>query len=502
MLRRVSLTNRPFASGLTSGLTSELTSERKSPVVLSANAESSMKPAYFVSAFAILSLLLVSLSAHARSFPEFTQLVEDASPAVVNITATRESPRDTRMDGYNREDVPEFFRRFFDNQPDRRQPRPAAGSGFIISADGYILTNNHVVADADEIIVALSDRREREAKLIGADPASDLALLKIDADDLPTVKFGSSEKLKVGEWVVAIGSPFGFELSVTAGIVSAKGRSLPDEYGNYVPFIQTDVAINPGNSGGPLFDLDGRVVGINSQIFTRSGGFMGLSFAIPIDVAMEVVEQLKEKGTVSRGWLGVLIQRVDRDLAESFGLDRATGALITQVLVDSPAESGGLQEGDIILEFNDRAIDLSSDLPHIVGRTKAESTVDVKIVRNGKPETIQVTVGLLPDREERLSRANSPNANNRWSVVVEDLTPQLRDQLSLEQGVLVSRVVPGPASDAGMRRGDVITNIDGDKIRDRNAFVGKLRDLPANVPVPVRVVRNGTPEFLAIKIED
>tara|TARA_R110002072_G_scaffold51389_1_gene137881 strand:- start:71221 stop:72606 length:1386 start_codon:yes stop_codon:yes gene_type:complete len=446
------------------------------------------------------SLLFVSASLSAASFPEFTELVEKASPAVVNITATRQQTPNRQFEGYNREDVPEFFRRFFENSPDRSQPRPAAGSGFIISSDGYILTNNHVVEDADEIIVALSDRREREAKLIGSDPASDLALLKIDATDLPTVRLGSSEKLKVGEWVVAIGSPFGFELSVTAGIVSAKGRSLPDENGNYVPFIQTDVAINPGNSGGPLFDLDGKVVGINSQIFTRSGGFMGLSFAIPIDVAMEVVEQLKEKGSVSRGWLGVLIQRVDRDLAESFGLDRATGALITQVLADSPAEKGGLKEGDIILKFNGKDIDLSSDLPHIVGRTKAESTVDVEIVRNGKPQTLAVMIGLLPDREERIGRVNGTPLENRWGINVEDVPSQLRDQLSIDQGVVVSRVAPGPAQEAGMRRGDVVTNIDGDKIRDSNAFVAKLRDLPANVPVPVRVVRNGRPEFLAIKI--
>ena len=378
--------------------------------------------------FSFLTLVMVAAApAEARSFPEFTQLVEEASPAVVNITATRQVTRNNRLESPNNQDMPEFFRRFFENNPGRSQPRPAAGSGFIISSDGYILTNNHVVEDADEIIVALSDRREREAELIGSDPASDLALLKINAKDLPTVKLGNSERLKVGEWVVAIGSPFGFELSVTAGIVSAKGRSLPDENGNYVPFIQTDVAINPGNSGGPLFDLEGEVVGINSQIFTRSGGFMGLSFAIPIDVAMEVVEQLKEKGSVSRGWLGVLIQRVDRDLAESFGLDRATGALITQVLIDSPAEQGGLKEGDVILKFNGRDIDLSSDLPHIVGRTKAESTVDVEIIRGGEPETLEVTVGLLPTREERISRASGPGTDNRLGLVVEDLAPQLQD---------------------------------------------------------------------------
>lgn len=455
---------------------------------------------YLFGLWVVLSFL--ALPAGAKSFPEFTELVEEASPAVVNITATRESTPTSRFEGRSREEVPEFFRRFFDNNQGRNQPRPAAGSGFIISSDGYILTNNHVVEDADEIVVALSDRREREAELIGADPASDLALLKIDASDLPTVKLGSSEKLKVGEWVVAIGSPFGFELSVTAGIVSAKGRSLPDENGNYVPFIQTDVAINPGNSGGPLFDLDGKVVGINSQIFTRSGGFMGLSFAIPIDVAMEVVEQLKEKGSVSRGWLGVLIQRVDRDLAESFGLDRATGALITQVLADSPAEQSGLKEGDIILKFNKRDIDLSSDLPHIVGRTKAESTVDVEIVRDGKPETIKVTVGLLPAREERLSRAAAPSTDNRLGIIVEDLTPQMREQWSLESGVVVQRVADGPARDAGIRRGDVITNIDGDRIRDSNGFADLIEELPANTAIPVRVVRNGTPEFLAIKIPE
>jgi serine protease Do len=446
--------------------------------------------------------MVAAAPAEARSFPEFTQLVEEASPAVVNITATRQVTRNNRLESPNNQDMPEFFRRFFENNPGRSQPRPAAGSGFIISSDGYILTNNHVVEDANEIIVALSDRREREAELIGSDPASDLALLKINAKDLPTVKLGNSERLKVGEWVVAIGSPFGFELSVTAGIVSAQGRSLPDENGNYVPFIQTDVAINPGNSGGPLFDLEGEVVGINSQIFTRSGGFMGLSFAIPIDVAMEVVEQLKEKGSVSRGWLGVLIQRVDRDLAESFGLDRATGALITQVLIDSPAEQSGLKEGDVILKFNGRDIDLSSDLPHIVGRTKAESTVDVEIIRGGEPETLEVTVGLLPTREERISRASGPSTDNRLGLVVEDLAPQLQDQLSLEDGVVVRRVIDGPARSAGIRHGDVITNIDGETIRNVSSFSEIVRDLPADTAIPVRVVRNGTPEFLAIKIDE
>ena len=274
-----------------------------------------------------LAWVLIMPSAQAN-LPDFTELVEAAAPAVVNITATRKA---VEQSAPSQEEMPELFRRFFRDYQGRNIPRPSTGSGFLISSDGYLLTNHHVVEDAEEIIVALSDRREREATLVGADPLSDLALLKIDETDLPAVSIGSSEALEVGEWVMAIGSPFGFELSVTAGIVSAKGRSLPDERGNYVPFIQTDVAINPGNSGGPLFNLEGKVVGINSQIFTRSGGFMGLSVSIPMDVAMEVVEQLKGKGSVSRGWLGVQIQRVDRDLAESFGLDRAAGALVTRV---------------------------------------------------------------------------------------------------------------------------------------------------------------------------
>ena len=260
----------------------------------------------------------------------------------------------------------------YDRQPPGRsgQGPSSLGSGFIVSSDGYILTNHHVVKEADEILIRLSDRREMVAQLVGADPRSDLALLKVEAKGLPAVEFGKSDELKVGAWVLAIGSPFGFDYSVTAGIVSAKGRSLPNE--NYVPFIQTDVAINPGNSGGPLFNLKGEVVGINSQIYTRSGGFMGVSFAIPIDVALDVVEQLKTKGEVSRGWLGVVIQEVNKQLAESFGLDKPQGALVAQLVPGGPAEAGGLKSGDIIVAFNGREVVLSSDLPHQVGQVKPE----------------------------------------------------------------------------------------------------------------------------------
>ncbi len=434
------------------------------------------------------------------AFPEFTALVKKSSPAVVNIRTTREV--ENRFENFDEQEVPEIFRRFFRDMPERRAPRAGEGSGFIIEADGYILTNNHVVDGADEIIVALSDRRERVAEIVGQDPLSDLALLKIAEKDLPTIEIGSSEDLEAGQWVVAIGSPFGFEHSVTAGIVSAIGRSLPENNGNYVPFIQTDVAINPGNSGGPLLDLDGRVVGINSQIFTRSGGFMGLSFAIPVDVAMEVVAQLKDKGSVSRGWLGVLIQRVDRDLAESFGLDRAAGALVTQVFADSPAEAGGLREGDIIVSFNGKMIDLSSDLPHLVGRIKAESTAKIEIVRNGDRMTLDVVIGKLDNDDLQNPRSFSTSAasGNRIGVDVTDLEDADKPALGVERGVLVSQVFSGPAREAGIERGDVITDFDGETIESAVELNRLAEALPGDITVHVRIVRNKRPQYLALRI--
>ena len=445
-------------------------------------------------------VLMAPLAAAASSLPDFTQLVAQASPAVVNITATRQVP--TGLPSRPQQEVPELFQRFFREYERRSTPRPSTGSGFLISTDGYVLTNHHVVEDAEEIVVALSDRREREAELIGADPVSDLALLKIDAIDLPVVSIGSSEALKVGEWVVAIGSPFGFELSVTAGIVSAKGRSLPDEMGNYVPFIQTDVAINPGNSGGPLFDLRGKVVGINSQIFTRSGGFMGLSFAIPIDVAMEEVEQLKDKGQVSRGWLGVQIQRVDRDLAESFGLDRAAGALVTRVFADSPAEEAGIREGDIITEFGGRAIDLSSDLPHVVGRFKAGTDTEVKVVRTGESLTLSVKVGELEaDRVAAASAVEMQPKGNQLGIIVRDLSDSERQSLEAPRGVLVTSVSEGPGKTANLAPGDVITTVNSQWVDTVTEFERLIDGLPAGTAVPVRVIRARQPQYIAIKID-
>ncbi|WP_353573300.1 trypsin-like peptidase domain-containing protein, partial [Candidatus Albibeggiatoa sp. nov. BB20] len=320
-----------------------------------------LKQCYWIPLF----FLMLSTAQARSSLPEFTELVEQYGPAVVNISTTAKK-KSEKLGSLGRDlpDIPEdsplhdFFRRFFDEENMGSQPSTSLGSGFIISPDGYVITNHHVVDNAKEIIVRLTDRRELEAEIIGSDKRSDLALLKIEADHLPIVKLGSSKNLKVGEWVLAIGSPFGFDHSATAGIVSATGRSLPND--NYIPFIQTDVAINPGNSGGPLFNMDGEVVGVNAQIYSRTGGFMGLSFAIPVDVMNNVVDQLKSDGKVVRGWLGVLIQDVTRDLAESFNMEKPQGALVAQVLPDSPAENASFKSGDIITKFNNQIVEHSS----------------------------------------------------------------------------------------------------------------------------------------------
>lgn len=338
-----------------------------------------------------------------RALPDFTGLVKANVAAVVNISTTKEErempslPPDLRVPELAEENpLNKWLRKFFGERGEGLAPHESEslGSGFILSKDGYVVTNRHVVEDADEIIVKLSDRRELLAHEVGQDTHSDVALLKIEADDLPVLKLGNSRDLKPGEWVLAIGSPFGFDHSVTAGIVSAKGRSLPNE--NYVPFVQTDVAINPGNSGGPLFNLDGEVVGINSQIFSRTGGFMGLSFAIPIEVVMDVVEQLKTTGYVSRGWLGVYIQEVTRELAESFHMDTPTGALIAQVLPQSPAQAAGLRAGDVILSYNGRLVRHSAALPRMVGGTRAGEEVRLRILRGEKKITQRLVIEELP----------------------------------------------------------------------------------------------------------
>ena len=449
--------------------------------------------------------LLSSFGVVARELPDFTKLVQDNAAAVVNISTVqhfqpRSQPR-ARSD-----ELDEFFRRFFPPEEGRGSPlRPRSlGSGFVIGRDGYILTNNHVVDRADEIIVRFNDRREMTATLVGADPRSDLALLRVEAADLPVVKLGRSEALQVGEWVLAIGSPFGFDYSVTAGIVSAKGRSLPTEQNeNYVPFIQTDVAINPGNSGGPLFNLDGEVVGINSQIYSNSGGFMGVSFAIPIDIAMEVVNQLKATGRVSRGWLGVVIQEVNRDLAESFGLGRPHGALVTRVLEDGPAERAGLREGDVIIRFNDTPIDFSSELPHVVGRVSVGSKSRLLVVREGKEMTLNVTVGELAEREAETASAKprAGQAPSRIGLSVEDLPAAMAERLGISEGVRVL-AADGPAAEAGIRPGDVITRLNNQEVAGVDGFQTIASGLPAGRSVPVLIIRGQVPTFLALRVPE
>lgn len=469
----------------------------------------------FAAAIFAAFLLGQSVAAHAQ-LPDFTPLVEAASPAVVNISTRQKVPNAVASNGGggipDLEGLPPIFREFFErsipqaprSRGGQQREAQSLGSGFIISADGYILTNNHVVADADEIIVRLSDRSELEAKLVGTDPRSDVALLKVAGKNLPTVKVGDSDKLKVGEWVLAIGSPFGFDHSVTAGIVSAKGRSLPNE--SYVPFIQTDVAINPGNSGGPLFNLNGEVVGINSQIFTRSGGFMGLSFAIPMSVAMDVVEQLKSSGKVSRGWLGVVIQEVNKDLAESFGLEKPAGALVAQVLEDGPAAKGGVQVGDVILSLDGKPIVMSADLPHLVGALKPGTKANLEIVRDGSRKTLKLAVGAMPtDNDDEVAGIGASGAernSNRLGVSVSELSDEQKKTLDLKGGVIIREVQDGPAALIGLRPGDVITHLNNQAIVSAKSFTEVAKNLPKNRTVSMRVLRQGRASFITFKLAE
>lgn len=465
----------------------------------------------FASVLAGALLLGQSLCAQAQ-LPEFTELVEATSPAVVNISTRQKLPERALVQGMpDLEGLPPLFREFLERNipqvprtPNNGQQREAhsLGSGFIISADGYVLTNNHVVADADEIIVRLSDRSELEAELVGADPLTDVALLKVKGTNLPSVKLGRTDELKVGEWVLAIGSPFGFDHSVTAGIISATGRSLPNE--SYVPFIQTDVAINPGNSGGPLFDLEGRVIGINSQIFTRSGGFMGLSFAIPIEVAMGVADQLKATGKVARGWLGVVIQEVNKDLAESFGLEKPAGALVAQVLDGGPADKGGLQVGDVILSLDSHPIVMSADLPHLVGGLKPGSKANLEVVRDGGRKSIAITVGTLPEEGSGVqpSVAGVEQSSNRLGVTVTELTPEQKKSLDLKGGVVIREVLNGPAALIGLRPGDVITHLNNQAIDSAKTFAEVAGALPESRSVSMRVLRQGRASFITFKLAE
>lgn len=456
----------------------------------------------------IISFLLLGLFAQslaAKDLPDFTVLVEKQVAAVVNVSTTQ-----TMQSAQGMPPIPglpegdplaELFRRFGPQMP-REQQAFSLGSGFIISSDGYILTNAHVVDAADKITVRLTDQREFKARVIGADRRTDVALIKIEATGLPKVTQGDPSLLKVGEWVLAIGSPFGFDSSVTAGIVSGKGRSLQQE--NFVPFIQTDVAINPGNSGGPLFNMKGEVVGINSQIYSRSGGYMGLSFAIPIDVAMEVANQLRASGKVTRGRIGVMIQEVTHELAESFGLHNVAGALISSVEKGGPADKAGIQASDVILKFDGKVIGASRDLPRIVAGTQPGSKVTVQLWRKGASKELSLIVGEMPGdgRSVRTSRNDSSSEQiARLGIGVSELTEEQKKQLELEGGLLIEEV-RGSNTRSELQRGDIILALGNTPIASIDQLNSVLKAIPKGRNVALLVRRGDSASYIAIKLDE
>lgn len=452
----------------------------------------------FINKIVFVAGIIAGFSACAAGLPDFTDLVEKQGPAVVNISTTQ---HDIQSFPGLPEGDPffEFFRRFGPQVPQERESH-SLGSGFILSSDGYIMTNAHVVDHADKITVRLTDKREFTAKVIGADKRTDVALLKIKAANLPKVVIGNPDRLKVGEWVVAIGSPFGFDSSVTAGIVSAKGRNLPQD--NFVPFIQTDVAINPGNSGGPLFNLNGEVVGINSQIYTRSGGSMGLSFAIPIDVASQVVDQLRASGSVTRGRIGVTIQELTRELAESFGLSQPSGALVSSVEKGGPADKAGIEASDVILKFDGRVVTNSSDLPRIVAATRPGTRAVVDLWRKGAARQVTVVIAKMPDdgKPARLSRQSDENGQlfPRIGLVLSDLAADA-DQPG---GLLVEDVKGQAARAAGLQRGDVLLAIGNVQLHSVAQFDEIIKQVPKGRNVALLVRRGEVASYVAIRLDE
>lgn len=441
-----------------------------------------------------------SAQASANGLPDFANLVESEGSAVVNIAVTSAIQPASSSGQPNLEQIPEQFRHFF-QQPGPQQrgvpsPQSGVGSGFIVSDDGYILTNAHVVDNAAEIMVRLRDRTELKASLIGLDTLTDVALIKVQADELPTVRIASTDDIKVGEWVLAIGSPFGFDQTATQGIVSAVSRTLPSA--DYVPFIQTDVAVNPGNSGGPLFNTDGEVIGINSQIYSRTGGYQGLSFAIPIEIAMNVAEQLKESGHTKRGWLGVGIQDVSPSLAESFGLDRVAGALVSSVGDGSPADQGGIREGDIVLEFNGKSINRSGELPSLVGAVRSGEKANVTVFRDGEKQNLVITIGQRG--EETVASAD---VSSILGMSLASLTDEEVDQMGIEQGLrVVDLEAQSVAADSGILVNDVVVQINGVAVNTMSNFRQAVEALPVGKPVPVLIQRGENALFLTLQLKD
>lgn len=447
----------------------------------------------------LIIILASSSSLYAQLPDNISELVDQSAPAVVNITAKKEISQRSSF-GYG--GIPdEMLERFgiprdFREMPQQRRESVSFGSGFILKSN-YILTNFHVVEDATEVVVSLSDRREYKAEVVGVDPLSDLAVLEVDGKDLPAVNVGNSDKLNVGDWVIAIGSPFSFDFSVTAGIVSAKGRSIQNNnIGNYVPFLQTDVAINPGNSGGPLFNLDGDVVGINSQIYSRSGGYQGLAFAIPINVALDVADQIINSGEVSRGYLGVRMSEVDSDLADALGMNKPYGALINDVEEGESADNAGLVPGDVIIEFDSKEIKFSSDLPHVVGQIKPDSRAKAKVIRDGKEITLDFVLGELPMTSEQFIPAKTQQSSDPLGLKVADIDRDNPSMTNMPEGVIVSRVNPNSAASGKVNRGDVITMIQykGQKymVYDVDSFNQALSNFSSNNKIAIHLIRNGT----------
>ncbi|MBL32933.1 MAG: serine protease MucD [Gammaproteobacteria bacterium] len=442
---------------------------------------------------------IYSINIYASALPSnIADLVESSAPAVVNITSKREIAQGS---SYGYRGIPdEMLERFgiprqFRDMPQQKREAISYGSGFILK-DNYIMTNFHVVENATEVIVSLSDRREFVAEVIGVDPLSDLAVLKVQGQDLPTVNTGNSEKLKVGDWVIAIGSPFSFDFSVTAGIVSAKGRSIQNNnIGNYVPFLQTDVAINPGNSGGPLFNLDGEVVGINSQIYSRSGGYQGLAFAIPINVAVDVADQIISSGEVSRGYLGVRMSEVDSDLADALGMKKPYGALINDVEEGESADNAGLAPGDVIIEFDNKEIKFSTDLPHVVGQIKPNTEADAKVIRDGEEITLNFILGELPVNKDSFVPAKTQSSSDPLGLKVADIDRDNPSMTNLPDGVIVSRVSPNSSASGKITRGDVITMIQyrGKKydIFDTESFDKAVDNFSSNDKIAIHLIRSG-----------
>ena len=449
--------------------------------------------------FFIVIFLIGSSKSLFAALPEnISDLVDDSAPAVVNITAKKEV---SQRSSYGYGGIPdEMLERFgipreFREMPQQKREAVSYGSGFILK-DNYIMTNFHVVEDASEVVVSLSDRREFIAEVIGVDPLSDLAVLEVKGKNLPSVDVGNSDELKVGDWVIAIGSPFSFDFSVTAGIVSAKGRSIQNNnIGNYVPFLQTDVAINPGNSGGPLFNLDGEVVGINSQIYSRSGGYQGLAFAIPINVAVDVADQIISSGEVSRGYLGVRMSEVDSDLADALGMKKPYGALINDVEEGESADLAGLIPGDVIIEFDKKQIKFSTDLPHVVGQIKPNTEAIAKVIRDGEEISLEFILGELPVNSETFIPAKTQTSSDPIGIKVADIDRDNPSMANMPDGVIVSRVNPNSPASGKVNRGDLITMIQfkGKKYQvfDVESFNDSLLNFSSGDKVAVHLIRGG-----------